>query len=643
MSSKPFVSGMTTTHTSRRHVLRGRGCQNLIERLESRIVLSASLVDAGSALALVASSAVPALAVSPAISTPDLTLQGNSTAIANDETNPMLTNFTDFGGTAADGTVPLTRSYTMTNNTSGTIDLTGNPLVAISGADAGDFAVTTEPGPAIAASGSTTFVITFTPTAAGLRTATVTIASNDSQIPSYIFDIQGTALAATTEAGGLEIDTTTAGAGAMAQDGELLDMDYSGYLTNGTEFDSNTNPTFGHVEPFEFNLGAGSVIKGWDEGLVGMQVGESRTLIVPASLGYGSSGQGTIPANATLIFTTTLLNIVSLASSSDVFIADGDTSPITTDGTNFGQYTDSDPAVTETFVVNAAGGGLSSLLASPQITLAGAGASTFSVTQPTFNAGNTQGTFTVTYTPSPGISTATVTINNAESANGDPNLTFDVQGQGEEEATGVVSTANWDEVTGWAYDPVNPTASINVEIVIAGGPTTPQVISADQTLNSLQNLIGSTNHGFTYATPCLTVGAHAVSVYAVDTTTGHHDLIGTGTIVSQNSLFDEHYYLEMNPDVAAAVTAGAFATGYDHYLAYGQYEGRSPSPYWDEAWYLQENPDVAAAVKAHRISSGFMHYYLYGQYENRGGVLYFNTSYYLTNNPDVAAAVTAGS
>ena len=195
-------------------------------------------------------------------------------------------------------------------------------------------------------------------------------------------------------------------------------------------------------------------------------------------------------------------------------------------------------------------------------------------------------------------------------------------------------------ISGWAYDPSNPTASVNVEVVITGGPT--QTISADQSRSDLQRVIGSSNHGFTYSTPMLSAGSHTAYIYAVEAD-GTKVLLNTETLVSQNSLFDEHYYLEMNPDVAAAVAPGEFATGYDHYIEYGQFEGRSPSPYWDEAYYLQQNPDVAAAVKAGTISSGFMHYYLYGQYENRGGLLYFNTAYYLQNNPDVAAAITAGT
>jgi hypothetical protein len=205
---------------------------------------------------------------------------------------------------------------------------------------------------------------------------------------------------------------------------------------------------------------------------------------------------------------------------------------------------------------------------------------------------------------------------------------------------GWIDTANMNVISGWAYDPTDPVNPANVEIVISGGPT--QTFSADQSRPDLTAILGSSNHGFTYSTPVLSVGSHTASIYVVEGNSTKL-LIATETLVSQNSLFDEHYYLATNPDVAAAVAAGQYATGYDQYIKYGQFEGRSPSPYWDEAYYLQENPDVAAAVKAGTISSGFMHYYLYGQYENRPGLLYFNNSYYLTKYPDVAAAVTAGT
>lgn len=94
-----------------------------------------------------------------------------------------------------------------------------------------------------------------------------------------------------------------------AKNGDTLVMNYTGRLTNGTVFDSNVDPKFGHVQPFTFTLGAGQVIKGWDEGLVGMKVGEKKTLTIPPEKGYGAQAVGSIPANSTLIFDVELVAI----------------------------------------------------------------------------------------------------------------------------------------------------------------------------------------------------------------------------------------------------------------------------------------------------------------------------------------------
>jgi FKBP-type peptidyl-prolyl cis-trans isomerase len=109
----------------------------------------------------------------------------------------------------------------------------------------------------------------------------------------------------------LQSVTKKEGTGAVAQSGNTVEMNYTGRLENGQVFDSNTDPAFHHVEPFQFVLGAGQVIKGWDQGIVGMKVGEKRTLTIPSSLAYGHQGiPGAIPPDATLIFDVELTKIV---------------------------------------------------------------------------------------------------------------------------------------------------------------------------------------------------------------------------------------------------------------------------------------------------------------------------------------------
>lgn len=109
------------------------------------------------------------------------------------------------------------------------------------------------------------------------------------------------------KANGLKTEILKQGTGdKQVKNGDLVSVHYKGTLENGTEFDSS----YKHNQPFEFTVGAGEVIKGWDLGLVGMKVGEKRKLTIPSDLGYGERGAGNvIPGNATLIFEIELLEI----------------------------------------------------------------------------------------------------------------------------------------------------------------------------------------------------------------------------------------------------------------------------------------------------------------------------------------------
>jgi len=107
---------------------------------------------------------------------------------------------------------------------------------------------------------------------------------------------------------GLKYDDLEEGTGAEAVAGTQVTVHYTGWLTDGSKFDSSLDRN----QPFQFVLGKGQVIRGWDEGVQGMKVGGKRKLTIPSQLGYGAAGAGgVIPPNATLMFEVELLEILT--------------------------------------------------------------------------------------------------------------------------------------------------------------------------------------------------------------------------------------------------------------------------------------------------------------------------------------------
>ncbi len=104
---------------------------------------------------------------------------------------------------------------------------------------------------------------------------------------------------------GLAYHDVKVGTGATAVAGKTVSVHYTGWLPDGTKFDSSRDRN----QPFQFALGAGQVIKGWDEGVAGMKVGGRRTLVIPPDLAYGPNGSDPIPPNATLVFDVELLGV----------------------------------------------------------------------------------------------------------------------------------------------------------------------------------------------------------------------------------------------------------------------------------------------------------------------------------------------
>jgi FKBP-type peptidyl-prolyl cis-trans isomerase FkpA len=121
------------------------------------------------------------------------------------------------------------------------------------------------------------------------------------------FDLLRKIMSITTTDSGLQIEEIKIGDGDSAVSGQFVSVHYTGWLTDGTKFDSSKD----RDEPFEFPLGQRNVIAGWDEGVQGMRVGGSRKLTIPPQLGYGARGAGgVIPPNATLVFEVELLDIL---------------------------------------------------------------------------------------------------------------------------------------------------------------------------------------------------------------------------------------------------------------------------------------------------------------------------------------------
>jgi FKBP-type peptidyl-prolyl cis-trans isomerase len=106
-------------------------------------------------------------------------------------------------------------------------------------------------------------------------------------------------------ASGLIYEDVVVGSGKMAEPGMNVSVHYTGTLTNGEKFDSSVD----RGTPLKFQLGAGRVIQGWEEGIKGMRIGGKRKLTIPPDMGYGASGSGPIPPNATLLFDVELLDV----------------------------------------------------------------------------------------------------------------------------------------------------------------------------------------------------------------------------------------------------------------------------------------------------------------------------------------------
>ncbi|MBN2103073.1 choice-of-anchor D domain-containing protein [bacterium] len=375
---------------------------------------------------------------------PEIDVQGNSVSIADGDDTPDPGDDTDFGpADITTGTVIHT--FTIENSGTSNLDLTGTPIVQISGTHASDFTVSQQPASStVAGSGTVTFQVTFDPGATGLREAAISIANNDSDENPYNFSIQGTGTS------GPEMDVQ--GKGVSIADGDV---------TPSTADDTN----FGTV-----NIAVGSVSRTFTiENLGYADLNLTGTPLVALSGGtdFSISSQ---PASSTISSGNTVTFVVSFNPASigvqtatlsidnndadenpytftvqaegvtepemdilgnGVEIADGDNTPDISDDTDWGAVDLSAGSVTHTLTIRNEGNADLSLTGTPIVAISGSSDFTIS-TQPassTVSAGGGTETFIISFNPSStGVKSATVSI-----SNNDPDehpYTFDVQGEG---------------------------------------------------------------------------------------------------------------------------------------------------------------------------------------------------------------------
>jgi hypothetical protein len=337
-------------------------------------------------------------------------------------------NFTDFGYASTGGPV-VTRTYTIKNLSDAPLNLTNAAaLVKVVGTHAADFTVTTPPAATVAPGESTTFTVTFNPHNKGNRVASLVIPTSAAGQSPFTIPLKGTGVDMIKLSDNLQVAQTKAGIGPNVKFFNQLVVDYTGYLTTGLKFDSSLNPG---RQPLSFVLGRGDVIQGWDEGLQGIKKGETRILVVPPTLAYGSAGQGNIPPNATLIFVVKALAIAEpklvLRGSGNKVIAFNDSTPSTDDGTDFGVLGTSTTSVEHTFKISNAGSGQLGFTQNPAVTFTGANAADFSATGFTVDTNGASASTVVTFHPTgAGVRTAIMHIHTNDPSH--PDYTFTVRG-----------------------------------------------------------------------------------------------------------------------------------------------------------------------------------------------------------------------
>ncbi len=422
----------------------------------------------------------------------DINLHGNSVNIADGDMTPSTSDWTSFGTvSASSGTI--TRTFTIQNT--GTTSLTVG-AISITGANPGDFSVTTAPAGTVAGGGSTTFVVTFNPSAAGTRTAVINIANNDPDENPYTFAIEGD---------GIDPDMEIASNATVIADGDATPS-----LTDNTNFGSadytsgtiSQTFTITNTASATMTLTLGTLVIGGTNAAdfsitsapVGpLAAGASTTFTIlfnpsavgtrSATLSISNNDNETNPYNFSIQGTGTDPEINVQGNGNT--IADGDTTPTTTDGTSFGSIDIAQDNIPKTFTIQNTGTGTLNVTG---VTITGTNAADYSVTTAPASTvapgGST--TFVVTFNPSTvGVKTATINIANNDTS--EANYNFSITGTGTDPEMNVTgngvnivnndttpSTTDWTSfgTTDIAAGTITRTFTIQSQTVANGGVLT---------------------------------------------------------------------------------------------------------------------------------------------------------------------------
>jgi hypothetical protein len=385
--------------------------------------------------------------VGTGFTTPEMDVSGLGVSIPDGDATPSIQDDTDFGNVnVASGTNANT--FTITNSGSGLLTLTANPRVTIGGTHASDFTLTTDAStPVASGGGTTTFTITFDPSAAGLRTATVSIANNDTDENPYNFSIQGTGTVPTVP----EMDVS--GLGVSIADGDDTpstadDTDFGSVCvasgTNANTFTitnsgsaalnltNNPRVTLGgtHASDFTLTTDASTPVASGGTTTFTITFNPSAPGLRTATVSIANDDADENPYNFSIQGTGTAPEMD--VSGNGVPIADGDATPSTADDTDFGSVNVASGTNANTFTITNSGTCELNLTGIPRVTIGGIHASDFTLTTdastPVPPGGGTT-TFTITFDPSAsGLRTATVSIAN-DDADENP-YNFSIQGTG---------------------------------------------------------------------------------------------------------------------------------------------------------------------------------------------------------------------